>query len=457
MSPNQTTPLLIGLLMTCCPAITLAGTVNSVPAGFTECAKDFGTCTINGDWSGYYGANSTFVEIKGANNFTCLPGSFGIADPVPNVQKTCYVKQQEITAGYLPCAVDFGQCQVEGSWTGYYGANATYASIKGTGAFTCLPGSFGIADPVPNVQKTCYIKLDTTTQTTTQTNTETSAPAACKPYVVNSQSSSGFLHAFIDSNEMDRFKAELKKGSNPDVLEAPYTNKGPTLPEGVYSSLVGYAAYVCKPAYVKVMLDACANPNAQHNTGPTPLDLANKAGCTEAANLITAAGGKPAAPVAPAPKTYPSLAMAATEADYATIKKMIANGSDINVKSSSGQTILMVAVDYQNVDAVKALLEAGAKVDEYTKSGNHVLHLIAKAKTPEGSLAYSQKLRDITKLIWQKCPQRRPRDANGKTPLDWIEYYARRSEGQARMGETQSMFYLFTDIKNGPAPGTSCP
>lgn len=449
MTLNTTITRLLWLVLTGYSSITLAAAVSSVPSGFTECAKDFGTCTISGDWSGYYGANSTFVEIKGSNNFTCLPGSFGIADPLPNVKKTCYVKKQEALEGYLPCAVDFATCKVDGNWSGYYGANGTYASIKGSGAFTCLPGSFGIADPVPNVQKTCYIKVDTPA--------ETSTPAACKPYVVNNNSSSGFLTTFIDSNEMDRFKAELKKGSNPDVMEAYYARGGSVLPAGVYSSAVGYAAYLCKPDYVKVMLDACANPNVQHQSGPTPLDLANKAGCTEAANLLMAAGGKVAAPVAPTPKTYPSLAMAVTEADYATIKKMIASGADINVKSSSGQTILMVAVDYQNVDAVKALLEAGAKVDEYTQSGNHVFHLIANAKTPEGNLAYSQKLREITKLIWQKCPQRRPRDANQKTPLDWIEYYARRSEGQARMGETQSMYYLFTDIKNGPAPGTSCP
>ncbi|HEV7699588.1 MAG TPA: hypothetical protein VGO43_05120 [Pyrinomonadaceae bacterium] len=61
------------------------------PPNSTFCANDFQPCNFEGTREVIYGANGIFVRkvIKGGS--VCLPATFGIDDPVPNVLKKCYV------------------------------------------------------------------------------------------------------------------------------------------------------------------------------------------------------------------------------------------------------------------------------------------------------------------------------------------------------------------------------
>ncbi len=150
-------------------------TVSSVPSGYTPCAVDGQTCVVSGDWNGYYGAQNTYITIAGSGPFTCLPADLRVDDPLYGVTKTCYVNKSDsratatgVTLQTLPsdyssgrCAVDGGTCAVTSNWIGYYGANTSYKQIEGTGNFVCLPETFGIADPLPYVQKACYVKAGT--------------------------------------------------------------------------------------------------------------------------------------------------------------------------------------------------------------------------------------------------------------------------------------------------------
>lgn len=150
---------------TCYASITLAPVViTSVPAGMTACGTDGNKCNVSGDWTGVYGAGSRFVAIKGTGAFTCLPGTLMVDDPVPNVGKTCYVTAavpagvvSAIPAGAKPCATDGQTCKATGNWTGVYGANSTFATISGSGPFTCDGDQLKVRDPVPGKMKTCYI------------------------------------------------------------------------------------------------------------------------------------------------------------------------------------------------------------------------------------------------------------------------------------------------------------
>lgn len=54
------------------------------------------------------------------------------------------------------------------------------------------------------------------------------------------------------------------------------------------------------------------------------------------------------------------LVKAASDNDVAKINRLIAKGADVNGTNRYGMTPLLTAVSYHNVDAVKALLEAGA-------------------------------------------------------------------------------------------------
>jgi hypothetical protein len=61
------------------------------PPNSTFCANDFQPCNFDGEREVIYGANGVFVRkvIKGGS--VCLPVTFGVDDPVPNVLKSCYV------------------------------------------------------------------------------------------------------------------------------------------------------------------------------------------------------------------------------------------------------------------------------------------------------------------------------------------------------------------------------
>lgn len=429
------------LLFIAAPAMAL---VSAVPEGYTRCADDFGVCTTNNNWTGYYGANDTFVEISGTGAFTCLPQTFGIDDPVPNVQKACYIQNTNVLDGLMPCGVDGEQCDMSGTWRGVYGANSTYIDIEGSGSFVCLPQPLGVSDPVPNVQKTCYV-----TSTVASNND-------CP----NRKNEEGLLNFWLHNNDLEKFTELLQDGYNPDSISSgtglPYS----TMPsETVWGSTVSRAAFTCKPQFMQALINACANLNISHNGGPTPLDLAKRSNCSEVVSMLEAAGAQQAIPTPVPKRTYANLAMAAVDASEDTINEMIANGfaNDVNRQSSQGHTALWVAVDYQNIGAVKALLAAGAKVDLYDTSGNHIFHKIANAKTYTGSFAYSRELATIAELIWQECPIRRPRDARSKTPLDLITANARTSSGRAMANQTLTIYQTLEKIHNGPAPNTSCP
>lgn len=145
----------------------------SVPANYSACATDGNTCKVAAgtNVTVYYGAGTKYVVRSGTGDFTCLPATFKVEDPAPNVVKTCWVntalpagaisaKSGNATAapaGIKACGTDGQTCAMTGAWAGYYGANTTFVPISGSGAFKCLPASFNIGDPLPNVLKSCYV------------------------------------------------------------------------------------------------------------------------------------------------------------------------------------------------------------------------------------------------------------------------------------------------------------
>lgn len=156
------------------------------PANFIPCANDFQRCTLSAAAAKavevvvFYGAQGTYATARGLGDFDCQPATFGVTDPVPNVRKACWIyagyvgepavaaaasantaTQSTVPARMTACAQDFEQCnhlRASGMWVGVYGANNTYKAIAGRGPFNCLPSTFSIPDPLPNVQKTCYVQ-----------------------------------------------------------------------------------------------------------------------------------------------------------------------------------------------------------------------------------------------------------------------------------------------------------
>lgn len=61
------------------------------PPNSTFCANDFEKCRFDGEREVIYGARGTFVRKVLKGGAICSPETFGIADPLPNVLKSCYI------------------------------------------------------------------------------------------------------------------------------------------------------------------------------------------------------------------------------------------------------------------------------------------------------------------------------------------------------------------------------
>jgi alpha-L-rhamnosidase len=142
-------------------AVPAAGT--TPPLGAKVCAVDYGTCTVpaNTEATVWYGVGNVWdVFTYRSGSFTCLPSTFGVADPAPNVQKSCELVGSVPPSTATVCAVDYGTCTIPAKTTDtvWYGAGSVWDVFPSrTGSFTCLPATFGVADPVPNVQKSCEL------------------------------------------------------------------------------------------------------------------------------------------------------------------------------------------------------------------------------------------------------------------------------------------------------------
>ena len=111
-----------------------ANTQAQAPANSKFCAYDFEICEFQGDREVIYGANNIFVRkvIKGGS--VCLPATFGVPDPVPNVRKSCFVVSS-------PTAID-----LNGEWKMFEANGKQYdkkATITQQGTTVNLNNGYG--------------------------------------------------------------------------------------------------------------------------------------------------------------------------------------------------------------------------------------------------------------------------------------------------------------------------
>ena len=78
----------------------------------------------------------------------------------------------------------------------------------------------------------------------------------------------------------------------------------------------------------------------------------------------------------------PEMLTAAKDGKLDDVKKLIANGEDINATSAEGVTALMIAAAENQVVIVKALIQAGADARARTKSGKTALFFANAKETP---------------------------------------------------------------------------
>ena len=115
-------------------------------------------------------------------------------------------------------------------------------------------------------------------------------------------------------------------------------------------------------AMIELLLKAGADPNSALPEGETALMTAARSGSVDAVNTLVARGAD--VNRKEAWRGQNALMWAAAEGHGEVIRALVAHGADIRARSNGGFTPLLFAVREGKIPAVKALLEAGAALNE---------------------------------------------------------------------------------------------
>ena len=131
------------------------------------------------------------------------------------------------------------------------------------------------------------------------------------------------------------------------------------------------------PAMVELLLKAGADPNTASPEGETALMTAARTGTVGAVKALLAHGADVNAREGWRGTT--ALMWAAAEGHAMAVQALIEggvdNGADVNARSKSGLTPLLLAVREGQIDAVRVLLAAGATVNDTARDGTSALVL----------------------------------------------------------------------------------
>ena len=114
---------------------------------------------------------------------------------------------------------------------------------------------------------------------------------------------------------------------------------------------------------VQALLEKGADANQRDARGVTALSIAQDAGNPDAVKLLLAGGAKEIYTYK-GMKLDDALILAASNGDAVKVRESLASGADPHTASRAGVTPLLAAAYGGNADAVKALVEAGAHVNE---------------------------------------------------------------------------------------------
>ena len=125
-----------------------------VPAGFTKCAAENGTCSVTGTEEVAFGANGIYTYATESASVGCTDAVFG--DPDYGVAKSCYTGPVTTgPSGTTYCGPENSLCSFYGTETVYFGAGSDWTSKTITGGSPCTDAVFG--DPDYGVVKACYV------------------------------------------------------------------------------------------------------------------------------------------------------------------------------------------------------------------------------------------------------------------------------------------------------------
>jgi len=151
------------------------------------------------------------------------------------------------------------------------------------------------------------------------------------------------------------------------------------------------AAAALRPLVVAALIEAGADTNAENRRGAIALHYACDA--------------------RPKGKTWDPAKQ------QSVIERLLDAGSDIEHKEKAGATPLHRAVRARSPQAVRCLLERGARVDAtHGKQRTTPLHIVTHSTGASGTKGTQTEQQEIVELLLQYGADRRAKDANGSRP-----------------------------------------
>ena len=125
------------------------------------------------------------------------------------------------------------------------------------------------------------------------------------------------------------------------------------------------------PRMVERLLDAGADPNAALTSGLTPLMTAVETGEINVVRLLLTRGADVNAVTAETNNTALMWAVAGQHGDI--VHRLIEQGADLDISTSKGFTLLMIAARNGDIEMARTLLAAGVDINAVGADGTHVL------------------------------------------------------------------------------------
>lgn len=173
------------------------------------------------------------------------------------------------------------------------------------------------------------------------------------------------------------------------------------------------------PEVIKTLIGARADVNAVDKSGRTPLMFAAQADLAESVKMLLEAGAKAyinakdergeTALIYAFNSFYYSTNHLVAHPSLAIVKALIAAGANVNDVNGSGRTPLMLAAQRNSLDAVKILLAAGASIKTKDNKGRTVLMY-------DPLYNYSPSV-EVFKTLMAAGADVNAIDENGQTPL----------------------------------------
>lgn len=185
------------------------------------------------------------------------------------------------------------------------------------------------------------------------------------------------LHIACWNGRLEAVKFLIEQGGDINVK----TNYG--------STPLHNASYQGHLEIVKYLLSKGANKEIRRSDGDSPLDFAKEKKYKEIIYLLT------------------DKSLLNNHGDLEQVKRLIADGADINEKDSVGQTALAQAAEAGYLEIAKLLVEKGADINVKNEQYRTPLHIASLC----GHL-------DIAKLLISNKASIIAKDKDGKTPLD---------------------------------------